>query len=76
MLVFIDIKKYCVSKTYIRIASIIVYYWAVMAALRLFLFFKIELYKSLMANAGSVTIGAAFILASLIYLTAKIWHQK
>lgn len=76
MLVFIDVKKYCIDLVYKRIAGVIVFYWLVMALLRLFLFFAIKFYKPLTNTGGKLTVGAVIILLSFIYLTAKLWHQK
>ena len=52
------------------------YYWGVMAAVRIVLFFRIDLYDLLITSAGKVTIGGYMIIIILFYLTARYHDSK
>jgi hypothetical protein len=63
--------------TYKRVIKVVAYYWGVMAALRFYLFFNIELYKKIISSANTWTIGGVTIVLLLMFLTAHIkWRQK
>jgi hypothetical protein len=63
--------------TYKRVIKVVACYWGVMAALRFYLFFNIELYKKIISSANAWTIGGVTIVLLLMFLTAHIkWRQK
>lgn len=88
MLIFINLVPLCECNlykperidtyfVYKRIIKAVAFYWGIMAALRLYLFFNIELYKKIISSANTLTIGGITIVVLLIYLTAEIkWHRK
>lgn len=85
IIVFIGIRKSCLSLTLLHKETIKIYrdvaftaavYWGVMAAIRVYLFFNIELHYQLISSAGKLTTGAIMIVLIFIYLTAKKWFKK
>lgn len=75
MLVFANLIHYCnleiLDIRYKRIIKSVAFYWGVMAALRLFLFFNIKLYKEIISSANTMTIGGMTIVITVLYLTAR-----
>ena len=65
------------EKIYRTILISTVSYWGIMAALRIFLFFRIDLYKQLISSADKLTVGAVTIVKIFTLITAnKIWLRK
>lgn len=74
-LVFTNLISLCALSVlhtgfYKRVITTVAVYWGIMASLRLYLFFNIELYKKLISSANTWTIGGASIVLILILLTA------
>jgi len=76
MLVFIKVRSYCMDVIYRRVGIVMVIYWAFMAALRLYLFFDIEMYSTLIIQTSKLSVGSALILSGFIYLTSKLWFKR
>jgi hypothetical protein len=76
MVVFIDIKSQCIQKIYKKISLVVIYYWGVMALLRIYIMFNIHLHYALIKSTSKITVGAVAIILILIYLTSQTWHQK
>lgn len=77
MLIFLNLVKFCdyeeksTAKTYKKIIRSVAIYWGIMAALRSYLFFNIELYSKLISRTNTLTIGAITIICLFIYISAK-----
>lgn len=74
-----DIKNILDAKTIKKYVFILLgtsCYWGIMALLRLYLFFNIELYHKLISSADTWTVGAVSIIIFFIFLTAKLWPRK
>lgn len=76
-LIFTNLIKYCdieeriTKKIYKWIIKSVAIYWGIMAALRLYLFFNIGLYKKLISSANTLTIGGVVIFIIVITITAR-----
>lgn len=77
MLAFVVLRKFCIDNVSRWIITSVVFYWGIMAALRLYLFTNINLYKKIISSANTLTIGSITIVLILIYLTSRIkWFKK
>lgn len=63
-------------KIYKDIALASATYWGIMAIIRLYLFFNIEMHYSVIESAGKITTGVICIVIIFIYLSAKQWYKK
>lgn len=64
-----------INKTERLIWAVAGYYWLSMCLLHIYLFFNIALYDRLVTSANKITVGATFLLISLIFLTYKAWKN-